>query len=98
MVIYVSCLSCVLGSPLQPCGHLLGKGWPLGSSVRDVCVFVTFPCGALGQVWYLIASNPDLCLLTYFYSKYISRKFTNIKETYDTRIAFNKSLMEAIHT
>ena len=31
------------------------------------CVFVTFPCGILGQVWYLIISNPDLCLLPYFY-------------------------------
>ena len=30
------------------------------------CVFVTFPCGVLGQVWYLIISIPDLCLLTYF--------------------------------
>ena len=30
------------------------------------CVFVTFPCGILGQVWYLIISNPDLCRLSYF--------------------------------
>ena len=28
--------------------------------------FVTFPCGVLGKVWYLIVSIPDLCLLTYF--------------------------------
>ena len=34
--------------------------------VRGVfCEFVTFPCGVLGQVWYLIVSIPDLCLLTY---------------------------------
>ena len=25
-----------------------------------------FPIGILGQVWYLIASTPDLCTLTYF--------------------------------
>ena len=25
------------------------------------CTFVTFPCGILGQVWYLIVSIPDLC-------------------------------------
>ena len=25
------------------------------------CVFATFPCGILGQVWYLIVSIPDLC-------------------------------------
>ena len=31
------------------------------------CVFVTFPCGILGQVWYLIVLIPDLCCLSYFY-------------------------------
>ena len=31
-----------------------------------ICVFVTFPCGILGQVWYLIVSIPDLCCLSYF--------------------------------
>ena len=30
------------------------------------CVFVTFPCGILDQVWYLIVSIPDLCRLSYF--------------------------------
>ena len=29
-------------------------------------VFVTFPCGILGQVWYLIVLIPDLCCLSYF--------------------------------
>ena len=28
--------------------------------------FVTFPCGILDQVWYLIVSVPDLCRLSYF--------------------------------
>ena len=28
--------------------------------------FVTFPCGILGQVGYLIVSIPDLCRLSYF--------------------------------
>ena len=31
------------------------------------CVFVTFPCGILGQVWYLIVSILDLCRLPYFH-------------------------------
>ena len=31
------------------------------------CVFVTFPCGVLGQVWYLIVLIPDLCLLPSFH-------------------------------
>ena len=30
------------------------------------CVFVTFPCGILGQVWYLIVLIPDLSRLSYF--------------------------------
>ena len=29
-------------------------------------MFVTFPCGVLGQVWYLIVLFPDLCRLSYF--------------------------------
>ena len=39
----------------------------VGSLVCDIfCVFVTFLCGVLDQVWYLIVLIPDLCLLTYF--------------------------------
>ena len=30
------------------------------------CVFFTFPYSVLGQVWFLIVSIPDLCLLLYF--------------------------------
>ena len=28
-------MPCFLVCSLQPCGHLLGKGWPLGSLVCD---------------------------------------------------------------
>ena len=31
-----------------------------------IVIFVTFPFGILGQVWYLIVSIPDLCCLSYF--------------------------------
>ena len=44
-----------------------GKGltsWPL--IVMLTCVFITFPCGILGQVWYLIVSIPGHCRLSYF--------------------------------
>ena len=35
--------------------------------VCDVyCIFVTFPCGIMGQVWYLIVLFPDLCCISYF--------------------------------
>ena len=43
-----------------------GKGltsWLL--FVMSNCDFVTFPCGILGQVWYLIVLITDLCLLSY---------------------------------
>ena len=46
---------------------LAGKAltyWPLFLMFN--CDFVTFPCGILGQVWYLIVSIPDLCRLSYF--------------------------------
>ena len=36
----------------------------LFAPVGDVyCIFVTFPFGILGQVWYFILSFPDLCRL-----------------------------------
>ena len=36
------------------------------TSVGDVyCIFVTFPCGILVQVWDLIVSFPDLCRLNF---------------------------------
>ena len=31
------------------------------------CDFVTFPYGVLSQVWYLIESIPDICLLHYLH-------------------------------
>ena len=33
--------------------------------VYCIC-FLNFPCGILGQVWYLIVSFPALCRLSYF--------------------------------
>ena len=38
--------------------------------VRFYCVFGTFPCGILVQVWYLIVFIPDLCHLFYFTDKW----------------------------
>ena len=29
------------------------------------CIFETFQCGTLSQVWYLIVLIPDLCCLSY---------------------------------
>ena len=35
--------------------------------VMSNCDFVTFPCGILAQVWYLIVYIPDLCHFSYLY-------------------------------
>ena len=65
--IYVSYLSllCCLVCSLPPCDHLLGKTLAL-LCVFFVCVFITFPYGVPGQLWYLIVSIHDLCLPLYF--------------------------------
>ena len=63
----VLCLLCFVHVCLYVLrGHLLGKGWPLGSRLWCLLWVCHFPIGILGQVWYLIVSIPDLCNLTYF--------------------------------
>ena len=63
------CLVCVMLSRLfiaalwSPAGKGL-TSWLL--FVMSNCGFVTFSCGILGQVWYLIVLIPDLCRLSYF--------------------------------
>ena len=48
--------------------------------VMFYCVFVTFPCGVLGQAWCLIVSIPDLCLLFCFVSQvYIEMEYIRIQ-------------------
>ena len=63
----VLCLLCFVRVCLYVlCGHLLGKGWPLGFRLWCLLWVCHFPIGILGQVWYFIVSIPDLCTLTYF--------------------------------
>ena len=57
-----------------------GKGltsWLL--FVKSYCDFVTFPCGILGQVWYLIVLIPDLCHLSYYYDEYPKNMGLNVQ-------------------
>ena len=46
-----------------------------------------FPIGILGQVWYLIVSIPDLCILTYF------ARIINLKKQYKT-IGYNINVLQ----
>ena len=69
----VLCLLCFVRVCLYVlCGHLLGKGWPLGSRLWCLLWVCHFPIGILGQVWYLIVSIPDLCTITYFYCVFVT--------------------------
>ena len=54
-------LSCLLLAALWSPADLLAF-----LNVMFSCVFYTSRYSVLGQVWYLIVSNPDLCLLIYF--------------------------------
>ena len=42
-------------------------------------VFVTFPCGILGQVWYLTVSIPDLCHKPYQYLRNVFGKLISFR-------------------
>ena len=65
---YLCLVSVMLSHPfIAALRSLAGKGlvsWL--SFVMLNCVFVTFQCGILSQVWYLIVSIPDLCHISYF--------------------------------
>ena len=64
---FVSCFSLAFASVHCCLVVTCWKRAHLSVLVGDVnCNFVTFPCGILGQVWYLIVSFPDLCRLSYF--------------------------------
>ena len=76
-VISVLCLLCFrahlfIDTVWSPAGKGL-TSWL--SFVMSNCVFVTFPCGILGQVWNLVVSIPDRCPLSYFDEKVGARCF-----------------------
>ena len=48
------------------CGHLLGKGCPLGSRLWCLSVNLSLSHWYPGSGVYLIVSIPDLCTLTYY--------------------------------
>ena len=73
-VSYVLCLSCCHVCPLQPCDHLLGKGWPLGSLVcDDFLCYSYFPMCCPGSSLELDCIDCDFYLhLNYIYHEWAS--------------------------
>ena len=65
-----------------------GKGLTsLLSFVICNCVFVTFPCGILGQMWYLIVSIHDLYHISYFNTIYL-KIFIHNRDDFKIMTAF----------
>ena len=78
-VISVSCLSCFLVCSLQPCGHLLGKGWPRGSLICDVLLcFCHFPMWCPGSGVVLDCIDSWYVPLFYFYNQGMQTFHKNI--------------------
>ena len=68
-IIYVNYASCCYAFYSVHCSRLVVTCWEMADVLALLyvifyCVFVPFSCGILGQMWYLIVLNPDLCLLT----------------------------------
>ena len=94
----VLCLLCFVRVCLYVLrGHLLGKGWPLGSRLWCLLWVCHFPIGILGQVWYLIVSIPDLCNLTYFKSSLTLRKNCNFGPWCHSQICLHLQCNSIIH-
>ena len=77
-------MSCVCHAFASVHGCLVVTCWERADLVVFNCVFVTLPCGILGQVCNLIVSIPDLCRLSHFV--YLPQYNKGLSQS--TRIAF----------
>ena len=70
-VIYLLCLPCFRVYSLLPCGHIKGKGWPLGSCLWCLLWFCYFPTWypGTGSVLDCIDSWSLLSFLLYLYEQ-----------------------------
>ena len=69
-ILYVICVCLCRTAMSVPCS-LVVTCWERADLLALLyvmlsCVFVIFPFGVLGQVWFLIVSIPDVCILSYF--------------------------------
>ena len=61
------------------------------------CLFVTFSYCVLGQVWYLIVSIPDLCLLSYFFSYIYTELYKNKVSTQKPSVSSVKKPVQSVN-
>ena len=79
LVLWVICVFCVSYAVAYVHCCLVVTCWERAGLLTIVghvfCIFVTFPCGILCQVWYLVVLFPDLCRLSYFITKVKEENF-----------------------
>ena len=63
-IVFVMLSRLFIAALWSPAGKVL-TAWLL--LVKFNCIFITFPCGILDQVWYLFLSILDLSHLSHFY-------------------------------
>ena len=73
LFLYCVCYAFVRVCSLIPCGHLLGKVWPLGIRLWCLIVILSLFHWYPGSVWFLIVSITDLCTLSYFFYMFVDR-------------------------
>ena len=79
MGFFVSCVSHAFASVHCYVLVICWERADLLAFVGDVnCIFVTFPCGILGPVWYLIVSFTVLCRLSYIVTRGICNLTINL--------------------
>ena len=64
-LVLVMLLRLFIAALWSPAGKRL-TSWLL-SVMSNYDFFFTFPCGILGQLWYLVVLIPALCRLSYFH-------------------------------
>ena len=76
-MLFVSCV-CRAFASVHCCPVVTCLDWatPWLSFVMLNCVFVTFRCGILGQVWYLILSIPDFATFLTVFLLYVGLVFS----------------------
>ena len=74
-ILFLSCVcyAFVCVCSLIPCGHLMGKVWPLGTRLWCLIVSLSLFHWYPGSVWFLLVSITDLCTLSYFFYIYADR-------------------------
>ena len=98
-VIYVLCLSCFRVRSLLPCGHQLGKGWPLGSCLWCLIEFLSLSyvvtwvrCGTWLYRFLIFAAFLTLQFWNKIYAQETRLYWMNWKKQWSTSFCYSFKL------